>query len=662
MGPLVRLSGDVTERGKSAVKPGDVEPIRSVLADFLSWEPPPVRDAKALAELLAPLCGMLRRDVVEALGDPDSPLVHLAAEWRQLLFPDADNDRFADAYAQTVTFALLLARSEGASTIDLHDPVRKLASDHGLLSRALQEMTDPQVQAEIAPSLRLLQRVIDRVPQEALADNRVSDPWLYFYEDFLAAYDPALRKDAGAYYTPVQVVRAQVRLIDRLLVERLGRSLGFGQSSVITLDPAVGTGTYLLGVIDHTLQRIRERQGEGAVPDNATELGQRIFGFEVMVGPYAVAQLRVSRALIDRGATLPSDGPGIYLTDTLESPHAKPPQNVMGWSQRQMADQHRRATKVKKTVPVLVCLGNPPYKRHAAVAKASQARTGGWVHWGEDGTGTAAIFKDFLDPALAAGHGTYVKNLNNLYVYFWRWALWKVFESETAAGPGVASYISASSYLAGEAFCGMREHMRRLCDEIWILDLGGEGRGGRKTENVFAIKTPVAIAVALRRGKAKKNVPAKVRYARIDGTRDEKLETLDAITDFASLTWRNCPDDWQAPFLPPDSGSRCVCWPELKHLLPWSSRGIQFSRNWPVCASQDVLLKRWDTLAAAKTDERCKLLVETRDVRADRSYRGFLRGNRLKSLQSWAGLKARSRLSRSSTAVSTGNGVSPIGE
>ncbi len=105
---------------------------------------------------------------------------------------------------------------------------------------------------------------------------------------------------------------------------------------------------------------------------------------------------------------------------------------------------------------------------------------------------------DFLEPAKASGHGGDVKNLYNFYAYFWRWALWKVFEHETAGAPGIVSFISASSYLDGDAFSGMREHMRKICDEIWIIDLGGEGRGTRQSENVFAIQTPVAIAIALR--------------------------------------------------------------------------------------------------------------------------------------------------------------------
>ena len=395
---------------------------------------------------------MLRDDVTDALPDSQSPLVQLAGDWRQWLFPDASDEQFADAYAQTVTCALLLARSEGANPLALGSAEASLAADHTLLSRALQVLTDPNAQAEISASLSLLIRVIGVVPPTALVGPK--NPWLYFYEDFLAAYDPKLRKDIGAYYTPVEVVRAQVRLVDDLLTNRLGKALGFADRDVVTLDPAVGTGTYLLGVIEHALQKVRSQQGEGAVPGQATSLAGNIYGFEIMVGPYAVSELRISRALADQGASLPTGGTHIYLTDTLESPNTPPP--ALPFYLRLIADQHARALKVKANVPVIVCLGNPPYDRHEAADETNKSRTGGWVRWGDDGQGKAAIFKDFTDPAKLAGHGGDLKNAFNLYVYFWRWALWKVFEHSTAAGPGIVSYISASSYLDGDAFCGMR--------------------------------------------------------------------------------------------------------------------------------------------------------------------------------------------------------------
>ena len=597
---VVCLSGDVAVDGSRAVTPQDAYAVENLLRDFLLWQPfiPTSRagkiDLKGFAAMLAPLCRMLRNDVTDALKRPDSPLAQLARDWRQLLFPDASDNQFADAYAQTVTFALLLGRSEGAAdTFTLESAEAALAAQHNLLARALQVLTDPTARADIAAPLDLLLRVIAVVPPAALAAPG-EDPWLFFYEDFLAAYDPRLRKDAGVYYTPVEVVRAQVRLIDDLLVHRLGKPLGFADAGVVTLDPAVGTGTYLLGVIEHALARVEAEQGAGAVAGQATTLADNLYGFELMVGPYSVAELRVSRALHDRGAQLPRDGTHVYLTDTLESPHAETPQLALFL--RPIAEQHARALHVKSAVPVIVCLGNPPYDRHEAATLDNKAQTGGWVRWGDEGE--QAIFHDFLAPVVAAGHGGHLKNLYNLYVYFWRWALWKVFEHDTAHGPGVISFISASSYLDGDAFGGMREHLRRQCDDVWILDLGGEGRGARRGDNVFAIQTPVAIAVAVRTEAAKPDTPAAVRYARIDGRRDEKLAALDGITDFSSVGWQDCPTGWQAPFRPAGRGVY-FDWPLLTDLMPWQHSGVQFKRTWPIAPDGDTLERRWRSLLNA---------------------------------------------------------------
>ncbi len=637
-GGVVRLSGDVARDGRHAAAVEDAPGVERLVRDFLSWEPLLPLDGKGrmdlrrFADLLAPLCRMLRDDVADALADPASPLVHLAGDWRQLLFPHASDVQFADAYAQTVAFALLLGRSEGADPLTLEGAQAALAAQHGLLSRALQVLTDPGVRAEMSASLDLLLRVLAVVPPAALAGPQ--DPWLYFYEDFLAAYDPKLRKDAGAYYTPVEVVRAQVRLVDDLLVHRLNRRLGFTEPGVVTLDPAAGTGTYLLGVVEHALGRVEAEQGTGAVAGQAAELANNLYGFELMAGPYAVSELRVSRALRDRGASS-ADAARVYLTDTLESPHAEPPQLPLFL--RPISEQRRKALAVKRETPVLVCIGNPPYDRHEAATPHNGDHTGSWVRWGENGAlpakasssraaGADAIFRDFLDPVVAAGRGVHLKNLYNLYVYFWRWALWKVFEHDTARGPGVVSFITASSYLDGDAFRGMREHMRRVCDEVWILDLGGEGRGTRKSDNVFAIQTPVAIAVAARTGKAKEDEPAKVRYARIDGTRRQKLAALDAIDGFRKVAWQDCPNEWQAAFRPAGKGDY-FAWPLLTDLMPWQHSGVQLKRTWPIAPDADTLERRWRALLAASGANRTAAFRETRDRKVSSECPPLLSGD-----------------------------------
>ena len=620
-GRIVRLGGNVVKEGAGAVREQDAERLAALLREFLGWRPLLPQDArgridlKAFAALLAPLCRLLRDDVAEALGN-GAALSMLAEDWRQLLFPDATDAQFADAYAQTVAFALLLGRAEGADPLTLETAQGALAARHSLLSRALQVLTDPNARSEMAASLALLQRVLAVVPP-ALFDS-ARDPWLYFYEDFLAAYDPALRKDAGVYYTPVEVVRAQVRLVDDLLASRLGRPLGFADPGVTTLDPAVGTGTYLLGIVEHALARVERSHGAGAVPGYASALAGNLHGFERLVGAYAVSELRVSRLLQQRGAE--GERANVYLTDTLESPHAAPRQLPL--FMQPITEQHRLALDVKARTPVVVCLGNPPYDRHEAARSDNGHRTGAWVRWGEDGDGADAIFRDFAAPVLAAGRGGQLKNLYNLYVYFWRWALWKVFEQDGERG-GVVSFITASSYLAGEAFLGMREHMRRVCDEVWILDLGGEGRGGRLSENVFAIQTPVAIAVAMRRGQARPETPARVRYAHIDGSRAEKLRRLDAIGDFEDVEWKDCPEEWQAPFLPPGAGSYFAL-PLLTDLMPWQHSGVQAKRTWPIAPDAETLRRRWRALM--RTRNRAAAFRETRDRTVAGRYASALAG------------------------------------
>lgn len=610
--PIVRLSGHVVTEGAAAISKDDASALQTLLHDFLLWEPvlPLDRSGKKInlrsfANMLAPICRMLREDVSDSLENANSPIERLAKDWRDLLFPDATNDQFADSYAQTVTFALLLGRSEGANPLTLDRAQFALKSRHTLLSLALEVLTVPSAQDEMKASLNLLMRTIAVVPTATFAGT--DDPWLYFYEDFLAIYDPKLRKDAGAYYTPVEVVHTQIRLVDELLMNKFGKQLGFADSDTITLDPAVGTGTYLLGIIEHALGKVADELGEGTTNSYASTLAKNLYGFERMVGPYAVSELRVSSALKDKGASS-RDSAQIYLTDTLESPNAVPPQLPLILDP--ISKQHEKALEVKSDVPVIVCIGNPPYDRHEAATPENGHRTGSWVRYGDTGSEDNPILDDFIDPVKSRRGRTALKSLYNLYVYFWRWALWKVFENEHSSGGGIVSFITASSYLDGSAFLGMREHMRRVCDEIWIIDLGGEGRGTRKDENVFDIQIPVAIAVAKSTGSANLDIPAKVKFANITGTRKDKLLQLEAIDSFEKVKWQECPGDWQAPFRPSGEGTY-FSWPLLIDLMPWQHSGVQLKRTWPIAPVKEILKNRWENLLSAP--ERSDAFRESED-------------------------------------------------
>ena len=610
-GKRVRLSGDVSQDGAGAVGKQDAAKLMPLLTRFLGWEPMIPRNSSghielgAFAKQLAPLCKFLRDDVLEALGNDESQLKYVAQGWRDLLFPQADNSQFADAYAQTVTFALLLARSLGAGKdgmgIHPEDARDALQAQHNLLSAALQALTNPEVRGELRAGLESLSRLIGAVAPEELSGN--IDPWLFFYEDFLAEYDANLRKDAGVYYTPVEVVRAQVRLIDSLLSNQLEKPDGFADNGVTTIDPATGTGTYLLGIIEHSLNHIANKYGSGAAKALASQLRSNLYGFEIMVGPYAVTELRVTKALQGYGDTA-AGGAQIYLTDTLESPNQQPMQGYFEPA-ISLSRQHEAALEVKNAVDVLVCLGNPPYDRAPAANAA-----GGWVRYGDEGDDGKPILEDFLGPAKLTGHGGHLKNLYNLYVFFWRWALWKVFEQNGADGPGIVSFISASSYLDGNGFAGMREHMRRVCDEVWILDLGGEGRGPRRSENVFNIQTPVAIAVAFRTEGKTGTQPATVRYARLEGTRVEKLASLETIADFSGIYWQTCPEGWQARFRPDGEGVY-FDWPMLTDLMPWQQSGVKAGRTWVIAPSKETLDERWHSLLQAEGEDRRPLFKDS---------------------------------------------------
>ncbi|MGP8200569.1 MAG: type ISP restriction/modification enzyme [Limisphaerales bacterium] len=496
-------------------------------------------------------------------------------------------------------------------------------------------LVQPEARNEIKIAVDLLERVITAVIPERLQPG---DPWLYFYEDFLAAYDPKLRRDQGVYYTPQAVIGAQVRLAGELLETRFNKRRTFADDGVIFLDPAAGTAAYPLAAAEYALRQSGERFGLGILPGAASKCAENIHAFENMVGPYAVAHLRLTQLITSYHGTLPQEGIKVYLTDTLESPNVEP--LVLNVFARPLTDEHRRAQRVKKGTRVLVCMGNPPYDREQAEGgeRPEHMRKGGWVRHGDPdpahaGWRTRPILQDFIDPASAAGAGVHVKNLYNDYVFFWRWALWKLFENPAASGPGIITFIIAASYLRGPGFVGMRRKMREAFDDLWIIDLEGDNLGARKTENVFNIQTPVAIAIGVRYGDPKPQNVARVRHTRITGTREEKFAKLNAVRTFADLQWQECFEGWSEPFLPRGHGNY-FGWPLLTDLFPWQHSGVQYKRTWAIGETSVILRQRWSALLAAPPDDRGKLMRETTARLATRKYESFLpERNRLQAIE-----------------------------
>ena len=582
----VRISDDITSTGPLTLSPSlphteRLTNLDSLLNDFMNWQPVVPATAQGVAEFLAPLARILRDEVTADLDRNDSLLRALANEWSNLLFPETDDAQFADAYAQTLTYALLLAKFEGAENLRPATAVDALRGEHDLLAEALSLMEVPSVRDRLLMPVELLERAIDAI--ETIQFSQHDDHWLYFYEDFLSAYDPKLRKDRGVYFTPVEVVRCQVRLAAELLKTRFGKSLAFVDDDVTVLDPAVGTGTYPLAVIENASNTIQDRSGPGAVPQRLGDLAKRLHAFELLVGPYSVAHLRIVQRLRDEGVADASAN--VYLTDTLESPNT-PSEGTRTLLQEQIGRDRERAQRVKRDVPIVVCLGNPPYDREQLDPDEDGQRKGGWVRYGERGSDEPPILDDFLKPASEAGAGVHLKNLYNDYVYFWRWALWKVFDSTDAGG--IVTFITASSYLRGPGFVGMRRKMREVFDELSVIDLEGDSLGARKTNNVFAIRTPVAIAIGVRVGPSHPHTPAKVRKVKLTDTERVKLDTLDSIETLQDLSWRECSSEWDAPFYPAGIGTYFT-WPTVTDVFPWQHSGTQFKRTWPIAPTPEVL-------------------------------------------------------------------------
>ena len=597
----VRIAPDITA-GRKEIELTSLSLAAGLLNDFLYWDPVVPGTAEGLAGYLAPLARILRDEVQSALEQEDSPLRPLATEWGGLLFPMGSDAQFADAYAQTLTYALLLAHFEGAENLRPAAASEALRGGHALLADALRLLEVDSVREQLLMPIQLLERVIQAVDPSKIHSG--GDPWLYFYEHFLGAYDPKLRRDRGVYFTPVEVVRAQVRLAGELLKTRFGKPMAFADDDVVVLDPAAGTGTYPLAVLDHAAETVRDYLGPGAVTGKLRSLADRLHAFEILVGPYSVAHLRLSRRLKDAGV---NDRPAkVYLTDTLESPN-QPPDFRASLLQERLTQERKRALDVKKDLRVFVCLGNPPYDREQHDPGDDEGRRkGGWVRYGDEGQGEPPILEDFLAPVREAGQGGHLKNMYNDYVYFWRWALWKVLDSTGDAG--IVTFITASSYLHGPGFAGMRRKMREVFDDLWIIDLEGDSHGTRKTDNVFAIRTPVAIAIGVRDGHPNPETPARVWKTRLTGPEKSKLATLENASSFDDLELRKCSEEWDEPFYPSGTGTY-FDWPKVTDVFPWQQSGVKIGRTWPVSPLRTVLERRWRELASADPPRRPALFV-----------------------------------------------------
>lgn len=589
-----------------------IETAEQLLKEFLDREPIRIESAEELARRLARLTHLIRDAIVMAFQTQNAS--ELLTGWRtvfaETLLPELADDAkvpdFADMFAQTLAYGLFSARAMSSASVDftLAEAAKLIPRTNPFLRDFFDLITGPKLDDEgFAGYVQDLVTLLDRADMGVILEDfgrgigagRRRDPVVHFYETFLAAYDPKLRELRGVYYTPEPVVSYIVESIDWLLREKFGLKDGLADKSKITvtreekgktieeethrvliLDPATGTGTFLFEVIENIREQFEKKHRAGQWPAYVHEhLLPRLFGFELLMAPYAVAHFKIGLELSARH--LPElfranwaykfnekERLNIFLTNTLEDiEHVAPAAGPLAALSREANE----AVSIKRHRPVLVVLGNPPYSNFGRQNR-----------------------NDYILSLLAdykRGLNEKKINLDDDFIKFIRWA----HERIARTGQGVVGFITNNVYLDGLTHRRMRESLLESFDEIYILNLHGSSKkqetapDGSKDDNVFDITVGVAIALFVKlppgSKEAKKGKHATVHHADLWGLRKSKYDWL-GKNNATTTEWTSFqPTKPQFSFVPANSKYRAEyekCW-SLADAMPVRNTGIQTKRD-----------------------------------------------------------------------------------
>jgi hypothetical protein len=283
----------------------------------------------------------------------------------------------------------------------------------------------------------------------------------------------------------------------------------------------------------------------------------------------------------------------MFVTNTLGNPT-----DDEGWIPgilAPIANSRKEANKIKREEPITVVIGNPPYKEKAK-------GQGGWIESGSKNEKKAPALAAWMPPA-EWGVGAHAKHLRNLYVYFWRWATWKVFDHHPAHNTGIVCFITVAGYLNGPGFQKMRDYLRRVCDDIWVIDCSPEGHQPEVNTRIFqGVQQPICIVLASRSAKSDPHTPARVMFHALPaGHRKEKFEALGGLR--LEGNWTECPSGWRAPFLPA-STSAWATYPKLEDIFIYNGSGVMPGRTWIIAPDVESLERRWRALIDAPAEKK----------------------------------------------------------
>jgi hypothetical protein len=578
---------------------------------------PPIKTAKELAVLLAEAAREIEQVIPAAYKAEaeDGHLHRLFEDVRSRLLTSlvvkaqkSDDYGFSDMYAQTIVYSLFTARIFGHLKDEREGREKETLFDRRSAWELLPK-TNPflrnifkDISADKTTLPDELVSVIDRVfsilravqMQVILSDfqskgNR-EDLVIRFYEDFLAAYNPGMREKRGVYYTPEPVVGYIVRSVDHILKTDFGLKDGLADASkvaveqadgstkdihkVLITDVAVGTGTFLSGVIDQIHASFKPKKGDWAKYIEK-DLLPRLLGFELLMAPYAVAHMKLGLKLAELGYGFETEERlRVYLTNTLQEAFQIPPaEGCESW----VWDEADAANRVKQEAPVMVIMGNPPYSGHSA-------NNGEWIRGllrGHDSISGQTTSNYFEVNGKPLGERN-PKYLNDDYVKFIRFGQWRIEQT----GYGVLAFITNHGFIDNPTFRGMRQSLMQTFDDIYILDLHGNIKkkekcaDGSKDDNVFDIQQGVAICIFVKRQNASSEL-CKVHHSHLHGNRHSKYEWLEK-NNIMSTNWIGInPEKVFYPFIPQntDSLGEYNHYRQVTDIMSVNSTGIKTHRD-----------------------------------------------------------------------------------
>ncbi len=553
-------------KGDKKLDAGRKVRIEELFKTFFTFQVEAVAKPEKLSALLAKRTKLFKQYLLEQLNsDNDSPFLRrLKGEkglfdlFKETLIADLTMDEFADIYAQTITYGLFMARLEAeGGKISRKNAFEFIPSSLGVIQEMFESMRPAQIPDEIAWVVDEIVDVLNNLSdgfQNEMSFGKVikegeetEDPYIYFYENFLADYDREKRKAKGVYYTPVPVVQFITSSIEKILQRDFGAT-GFKDGKVNVLDFACGTGTFLLEAIKRAVATVDKSSRASLIKSHILN---DFYGFEYLVAPYTVAHLKLSKFLEYEGYKLDKakdERLKVYLTDTLDDQKHKE-NNIFPSISKEGAD----ANKVKTGEPILVVMGNPPYSNYSRNNKP---------------------FILELIKAYKQGLNEKKTNLNDDYIKFIRYAQCKIegqkysyekpgakghapFEGQIASfGKGVVGIITNNSYLDGITHRMMRKSLYETFDKVYVLNLHGNSIKGEGDKNVFDIMVGVTVAlfVKLDRPLKEKEVYYFSTLASGINARDDKYRLL-RENNISTIEWTKLkpkgPDFW---FVPKDLG------------------------------------------------------------------------------------------------------------